>query len=136
MDKAIVNEMQHYYMNKHISAILEILTSKSSKIDNQEEKLTDLSYKLSTYEYHMDKVIINEMQQPLPPQVKNNQYEKILELLSKLSNYEYLLEKLSTTETQIQPLQLQITEISSKLSAHKNRLDKMSITNISNFEKK
>ena len=42
------------------------LTDKSSKIYNKEEKLTKLSSKLSTYEDHMDKLIINEMKQPLP----------------------------------------------------------------------
>ena len=55
-------------------------------MDKQKEKLTELSYKLLTYEYHMDKVIINKMQQLLPLQVNNYQYEKTTELLSKLSH--------------------------------------------------
>ena len=48
-------------MNNHISALLAKLTGTSSNTDNQEEKLTDISSKLSTYEYHIDKVIINEI---------------------------------------------------------------------------
>ena len=48
-------------INNQISAMLAKLTDKTSKTDKQEEKLTYISYKLSTYEYHMDKVIINEM---------------------------------------------------------------------------
>ena len=61
------------------------LTDKSSKIDKQEEQLAELSSKLSTYEDHMDKVIINKIQQPLPLQVNKNQDDKITELSSKLS---------------------------------------------------
>ena len=55
MDKVIINETQ----NSDISYMLAKLTDKSSMTDNQEEKLTDISYKLSTYEDHMDKVVIN-----------------------------------------------------------------------------
>ena len=125
--------MQHSDMNDHISAMLPKLTDTSPETEKQEEKIIEFSSKLSTYEDHMDKVIINEMQQPLPLHANNKKYEKIIELLSKLSTYEYRLEKLSITGTQIQPLSLQITEISSKFSAYEKRLDKMSITNISKF---
>ena len=57
--------------NNLTSYILTKLTDTSSKSDNQEEKLTELSYKLSTYEDHMDKFIINEKQQPLTLQFNN-----------------------------------------------------------------
>ena len=50
------------------------LTDKSSKIDKQEEQLAELSSKLSTYEVHMDKVIINQIQQSFTLQVDNYQY--------------------------------------------------------------
>ena len=41
---------------------------------------------------------------------------------------------MSSTETNIQPLSLQITEISSKISAYEKFLDKMSIATITKFE--
>ena len=44
-----------YGMNNNISAMLAILTDTRSKKDNREEKLTELSSKLSTYEEHMDR---------------------------------------------------------------------------------
>ena len=40
-------------LNDHTSSMLEKLTGTSSKTDNQEEQLTDISSKLSTYEYHV-----------------------------------------------------------------------------------
>ena len=76
------------------------------KTDNQEEKLTEISSKLSSYEDHTDKVNINKMLQPLPLQVNNEQYEKTTELSSKISTDEDRLEKMSTTKTQIQPMSL------------------------------
>ena len=91
-------------MTNIITAILEKMDDKSLNIENQEEKLTDISSKLSTYEYHMDKVNINEMLQILPLQFNNPQVEKITDISSKLSTYKYRLEKLSITETHIQPM--------------------------------
>ena len=54
MDKVIINETQH----SDISDIIEKITNTIFKADNQEEKLTYLSSKISTYEYHMHKLII------------------------------------------------------------------------------
>ena len=45
-------------LNYHISAMLTKLADAHSKIDNQEEELTEISSKLSTYEYHLKKLII------------------------------------------------------------------------------
>ena len=56
-------------MKYHISDMLEKLTDTSVKKGKQEEKLTELSSKISTYEYHIDKSIINEMLQPLSLQI-------------------------------------------------------------------
>ena len=56
-------------MKYHISDMLEKLTDTSFKKGKQEEKLTELSSKISTYEYHIDKSIINEMLQPLSLQI-------------------------------------------------------------------
>ena len=52
-------------MNYHIYAMLAKLTDKSSKTDKQEEKITDISSKLSTYDDHMYKAIINKIIRPL-----------------------------------------------------------------------
>ena len=93
----IIDKTKQY----EISIILAKLTDTISKTDKQEEKLTELSYKLSTYEDHMDNVIINKMKQPLPLQVKNDKDEKITYISSKLSTYGYCLEKLIIAETQI-----------------------------------
>ena len=71
MDEVIINEIQHSDMNNHIAAMLAKLTDTCSKTDNQEEKLAELSSKLSTYEDHMNKVVINKMQQPFPLKVNN-----------------------------------------------------------------
>ena len=46
-------------MNQHIAAMLADLYDTSVKTNKQEEKLTDISYKLSTYEYHIDKANTN-----------------------------------------------------------------------------
>ena len=46
--------------------ILAKLDDTSFKIYKQEEKLTYILSKLSTYEYHIDKANINEMQHPFP----------------------------------------------------------------------
>ena len=59
-----------------ISDMLMKLDDTSFKTDNQEEKLIELSSKLSTYEDHMDKSNINKILQPLPLQVNNEQDEK------------------------------------------------------------
>ena len=69
------------------------LIDKSVKTNKQEEKHTNLSSKLSTYEDHIARVNTNKMIQPLILHVNNEQYEKITELLSKLSTYEDRLEK-------------------------------------------
>ena len=74
-------------MNEHIAGMLAKLTDTSSNTDNQEEKLIDISLKLSTYEDHMGKVIINEMLQPLSLQVNNEQDEKITDISYKISTY-------------------------------------------------
>ena len=58
-------------MNEHIPAMFAELTHTSIKTNKQEEKLTDISYKISTYEYHIEKLSINEMLQPFPLQVNN-----------------------------------------------------------------
>ena len=42
-------------LNEHISTMLTKLTNTSSKIDKQGEQLTDISFKLSTYEDRLDK---------------------------------------------------------------------------------
>ena len=97
MDKVIINETQHSDMKNHISDMLGKLIDTSSKTDKQEEKLTKLSSKLSTYEEHIDKVIINKMQQPFPLQFNNEQDERITYLSSKISTYEDRLDKLSIT---------------------------------------
>ena len=58
--------------------MIQTLTDTNDKKNNQEENITDLSSKLSTYEDLLDKMIINETQlQPLTLQVKNDQDEKI-----------------------------------------------------------
>ena len=41
-------------MKYHITVMLSKVTDTGSKTDKQEEKITGLSYKISTYEYHMD----------------------------------------------------------------------------------
>ena len=74
-------------MNEHIAGMLAKLTDTSSNTDNQEEKLIDISLKLSTYEDHIGKVIINEMLQPLSLQVNNEQDEKITDISYKISTY-------------------------------------------------
>ena len=56
-------------MYDRIDVMLTKLDDTSFKTENQEEKLTYPSYKLSTYEYPMDKLIINKMVQPLKLQV-------------------------------------------------------------------
>ena len=96
-------------MNEYIAAMLAKFTDTIFKINKQEEKLTELSSKLSTYEYHIYKVSVNKIIQPLPLQVNNEQYKKITELSSKISTYEDHPEKMSITETQIQIMSLQIT---------------------------
>ena len=53
-------------LNDHIYAMLKNITDTISNTDKKEQKLTEISSKLSTYEHHMDKVIINKMKQPLP----------------------------------------------------------------------
>ena len=48
-----MTEKHYFYMkalNHHISAMLAKLTDTSSKTDNQEEQLTEISFKLSKYE--------------------------------------------------------------------------------------
>ena len=51
---------QIFERNFHISDILAKLTDTISKIDKQEEKLTNISSEISTYEEHMHQVIINK----------------------------------------------------------------------------
>ena len=58
----IIDKTKQY----EISIILAKLTDTISNTDKKEQKLTEISSKLSTYEHHMDKVIINKMKQPLP----------------------------------------------------------------------
>ena len=72
MDKAIINEMQRPL---------------SLQVNNyQDEKITELSFKLSTYEDRLEKLSINKTQiQPL------SLY--ITEISSELSAYEKYLEK-------------------------------------------
>ena len=111
-------------MNDNITAMISKLNDTSVNSNKQEEKPTELSPKLSTYEYYTDKVNTKRMLQPLSLQVNNDQDEKITELSSKLSTYEDYLEKMSITKTQIQPMSLNITEILSKLSAYENCLQK------------
>ena len=68
-------------------------------------------------------------------QVKNDQDEKITDTLSKVSTYEDWPEKTRINETQIQPMSLQITEFSSKLSDYETRLDNTNIdTNIDDLK--
>ena len=53
-------------LNEHIYAMLEKYTDTSSKTENQEEQLTDISYKQSAFEDRLEKLSINETQmQPL-----------------------------------------------------------------------
>ena len=57
---------KHHYdmkaLNGNISAILTKLTDTSSNTENQEEQLTDISSKLSTYEDRLEKLKIQETQ--------------------------------------------------------------------------
>ena len=46
-------------MTNSITAMLEKLDDTSIKTDKKHEKLIELSSKLSTYEYHLDKANIN-----------------------------------------------------------------------------
>ena len=48
-------------MNDHISDMPSNITAISSNTDKQEEKLTELSSKISMYEDHVYKAIINKM---------------------------------------------------------------------------
>ena len=74
-------------MNENIAAMLAKLNYKNVNTNNQEEKLTDPSSKISTYEDHRYKFIIKKMLQPLTLQVNNEKDDKITELSSKLSTY-------------------------------------------------
>ena len=79
-------------INNIIAAILATLADTNNKKNKQEEKITDISSKLSTYEDRLDKMSINETQlQPLTLWLKNKQDYKITELSSKLSTYEDFL---------------------------------------------
>ena len=62
--KAMNNHITYMraYTNDHFSAMIAKLTDKSSKTDKQEEELTEISSKLSTYDDHMNKSIIYETQ--------------------------------------------------------------------------
>ena len=62
-------------VNDQISAMLTKLSGKSFNTDKQEGK-KNLSYKISTYEDHMDKVITNKNLQPLPLHIDNKKDEK------------------------------------------------------------
>ena len=93
--------------------------------NEQDEKITEISSKLSTYEDRLYKMSKKERHiQPLVLQVKNELDEKITELSSRISTYEDRIEKMSIIKTQIQPMSLQITESSSKSSAYVTPLKK------------
>ena len=68
--------------------------------NEQDEKITDLSSKLSTYKDGLEKTSNKETQlHPLVLQVEQDQDEKITDLSSKLSTYSYRLNKMNINET-------------------------------------
>ena len=92
-------------MNYHIAYILATPIDTIVKKNKQDEKITELSSKLSNYEDRLEKITNKETQiKPLALQVKQYQYEKITDLSSKISTYEYRQENMINKETQLQPL--------------------------------
>ena len=71
-------------LNDYISTIFEKLSDTSYNIDKQEGQLKEISSKLSTYDYHLDKQTLSL---------------QITEISSRFSAYENRLDKLSITKT-------------------------------------
>ena len=80
----------------------------SIKIENQEEKLTEISSKLSTYEDHIYKAKINKMYSHCHSRSATRNVRNHRDFI-KLSGYEYRLKKQSINKTRIQPMPLKIT---------------------------
>ena len=102
MTKKDQSEMK--IMNDNISSMLQNLTAKNSKTDKHDDQITEISPKLSYYEYHLDKLRIKDTQiYPLSLQITNTSFKtdkhevQITEFISKLSDYETRLNKLSTS---------------------------------------
>ena len=97
-------------MNDHISAMIAKLTDTSSKIYKKVEELIELSYKLSAYEYHMDKMILNKMQH-------SHMNNHISDMLAKLTDKRF----------QDRQAIIKLTDFSSKISTYEDHMYKVII---------
>ena len=96
-------------VNDNISDMLQKLTAANYKKSKHEEQFTDISSKLSYYEYRHEKLIIKDTQiHPLSLQItklrdtsskKENHEEQFIEIMSKFSYYEIRLDKLRTANS-------------------------------------
>ena len=104
-------------IHNDIKAITAMTDKNHSDMETQNEQISDMLTKLTN----------------TSSKTENNE-EKLTNISSKLSNYEYRLNKLIMKETQIQPLSLQITEVSSKFLDCEKHLEKLSISNTKKIE--
>ena len=106
------------YLNDQISDMLVKLTDTSYKIYKQEEQLTDILSKLSTYEDRLEKLNVTETSiYPLSLQITY--------ISSKFSAYENRLDKLSTNN---------IKKIETEMKEHEDILNTKIDTNIDDIK--
>ena len=114
-DMTNYHQSEIIFLNNKISDLLQKLTATTSKTDKHEKIITEISSKLSDYEYRLEKLIIKDTQiQTLSLQIINtsskteNHEVQHTSFTSIFSYYETRLEKLSTSN--INKIDIEIKE--------------------------